>query len=104
MSPGKTASFSRHNMPDAESLCDRVAVLNKGHLRGCGQLRAILGVETSATEILVEDPKPEFLIRVKKYASSVVQTGERLHLQIQAEHDVAKVLQFALEGGAKIVS
>lgn len=33
---GKTIFFSTHILSDAENLCDRVAVLNKGELRGVG--------------------------------------------------------------------
>lgn len=33
---GKTVFFSTHILSDAEALCDRVAVLNKGELRGVG--------------------------------------------------------------------
>jgi ABC-2 type transport system ATP-binding protein len=33
---GKTVFFSTHILADAEALCDRVAVLNKGELRGVG--------------------------------------------------------------------
>ncbi len=43
---GKTIFFSTHILSDAEALCDRVAVLNKGELRGVGaiaELTASLG-------------------------------------------------------------
>ena len=33
---GKTVFFSTHILSDAEALCDRVAVLNRGELRGVG--------------------------------------------------------------------
>src|SRR5438270_4185096 len=33
---GKTVFFSTHILSDAETLCDRVAILNKGELRGVG--------------------------------------------------------------------
>ena len=44
----KTVFFSTHILSDAEVLCDRVAILNRGKLQGCGELREILrlGVST----------------------------------------------------------
>jgi ABC-2 type transport system ATP-binding protein len=33
---GKTVFFSTHILSDAEALCDRVAIINKGELRGIG--------------------------------------------------------------------
>ena len=36
---GKTVSFSTHILSDAEALCDRVAVINQGELRGVGRDR-----------------------------------------------------------------
>jgi len=35
---GKTVFFSTHILSDAETLCDRVAVINKGELRGVGSV------------------------------------------------------------------
>jgi ABC-2 type transport system ATP-binding protein len=35
---GKTVFFSTHILSDAEALCDRVAILNKGELRGTGAI------------------------------------------------------------------
>src|SRR5690606_10117433 len=36
-SRGKTVFFSTHILSDVESLCDRVAILNKGKLLACGR-------------------------------------------------------------------
>jgi ABC-2 type transport system ATP-binding protein len=33
---GKTVFFSTHILPDAEALCDRVAIIHRGELRGVG--------------------------------------------------------------------
>jgi ABC-2 type transport system ATP-binding protein len=35
---GKTVFFSTHILSDAEALCDRVAIINKGELRGIGSV------------------------------------------------------------------
>ena len=44
---GKTIFFSTHILSDAEALCDRVAVIHKGELRGIG---AINEIRTSVAE------------------------------------------------------
>jgi len=47
---GKTVFFSTHILSDAESLCDRVAIIHKGELRGTGKIEEL----TSTTEGKVE--------------------------------------------------
>ncbi len=50
---GKTVLFSTHILPDAESLCDRVAVLKGGRLLSVGRLDEILRIDVSHVELLV---------------------------------------------------
>ena len=52
----KTVFFSTHILSDAETLCDRVAILNRGQLQGCGELRQILSLGASTTELILENP------------------------------------------------
>ena len=47
---GKTVFFSTHILSDAESLCDRVAVIHQGELRGVGKVAEL----TSGTQGKVE--------------------------------------------------
>src|SRR3954467_11787146 len=49
---GKTVFFSTHILSDAETLCDRVAVLDKGELRGVGVVRELLQQSEKSVEIL----------------------------------------------------
>ncbi|HEY3928393.1 MAG TPA: ABC transporter ATP-binding protein [Candidatus Koribacter sp.] len=51
---GKTIFFSTHILSDAETLCDRVAVVNKGELKGVGAIADLNTRGTGETEVLWE--------------------------------------------------
>ncbi len=53
---GRTVFFSTHILPDAEVLCDRVAVLVGGKLQGVGTPQEIVSIEVQGMEILFELP------------------------------------------------
>ncbi len=101
---GKTVLFSTHILSDAEALCDRVAILNRGRLQGCGGLNSILGLEASVTEVVLKAPAAEVLSQVSRLASSVVRAGDSVRLSITSEADVRRVLEIALAHGAKILA
>jgi ABC-2 type transport system ATP-binding protein len=50
---GKTVFFSTHILSDAETLCDRVALLRDGQVAQAGRLSEILTLDVSHLEILV---------------------------------------------------
>jgi ABC-2 type transport system ATP-binding protein len=49
---GKTIFFSTHILNDAETLCDRVAVLNKGELKGVGVVADLLREVSGEVEVV----------------------------------------------------
>lgn len=101
---GKTVLFSTHILSDAESICDRVAILDRGRLQGCGDLREILRLETASTEIVVENPGTEVLEVVNEYSRSQVRTGDRTRIEIGEESNVPTVLDLLLRVKTKIIS
>src|SRR5256885_7498461 len=49
---GKTVFFSTHILSDAEALCDRVAVIHKGELRGVGAVADLTSQTQGKVEII----------------------------------------------------
>lgn len=101
---GKTIFFSTHILSDAEMLCDRVGILNRGKLLGSGELRQILRMEVSATEMVVESPSATALEKLASCAQSLTRTGGRVRLEFGSEYDTNRLLELALSCGVRIVS
>ncbi len=55
---GKTVFFSTHILSDAEALCDRVAVLHKGELRGVGAIAELTAGARGKVELLWQGAGP----------------------------------------------
>jgi ABC-2 type transport system ATP-binding protein len=49
---GKTVFFSTHILSDVETVCDRVAILNKGKLLKCGSLDELISVDTKYVDMV----------------------------------------------------
>jgi ABC-2 type transport system ATP-binding protein len=49
---GKTVFFSTHILSDAEALCDRVAILHKGELRGIGVIADLTSSVRGKVEVM----------------------------------------------------
>jgi ABC-2 type transport system ATP-binding protein len=86
---GKTVLFSTHILSDAETLCDRVALLRAGRLVSAGPLGELLGLDMEHLEVLVaglarDAPGLEVATRVDA-------VGDRLRLAV-AEKDLGRVV------------
>jgi ABC-2 type transport system ATP-binding protein len=60
---GKTIFFSTHILSDAEALCDRVAVLSRGELRGVGAVAELTSAADKRVEIIWQGGMAERSIR-----------------------------------------
>ncbi len=100
----KTVFFSTHILSDAETLCDRVAILNRGQLQGCGELREILSLGVSTTEMILENPGDGVLHELRPLVVSLIRTGDRVRLEIADEENIEKALAVALRARVKVAA
>src|SRR5208282_1469113 len=49
---GKTVFFSTHILSDAEALCDRVAIIHQGELRGVGAVEELTSAVQGKVEVV----------------------------------------------------
>lgn len=71
---GKTVFFSTHILSDAEALCDRVAILNRGELRGIGVVAELAARVRGQVEVLWEGSAA--LTAMRTLAGQVHAAGE----------------------------
>ncbi len=99
---GKTVFFSTHILPDAETLCDRVALLRGGRLLRVGRLDEILQLTVSAMEVLVSGVDPAVLeAQTGLVAKSAM--GERWRLEV-AEDSLGAIVNEVERAGGRILA
>ena len=80
---GKTVFFSTHILSDAEALCDRVAVLHKGELRGVGVVQDLLARFSGKVEIIWDGPAA--LAAVQALGAECHSTGDSIRAVLEQE-------------------
>jgi ABC-2 type transport system ATP-binding protein len=100
---GKTVFFSTHILSDAEALCDRVAILNRGKLVGVGQIAELLKRQ-SGFEVVLECASPAALPRLQALAgTSLVASGGHYRMEIE-EEKIQEIHSLCAAGGVRLLS
>ena len=76
---GKTVFFSSHVLSDVEAICDRVAIVVGGRLRGQGSVRELLGSTTRHVDVVVRG------VARNGEAWTPDPTGADLHLRLEPD-------------------
>ncbi len=96
---GKTVFFSTHILSDAETLCDRIAVLRAGELLTAGRLDEILDLDVSHVELVVSGLAAAELDRLDLPPEARVLVGERACLRVPEARLGSLVLAVEQAGG-----
>ncbi|MCQ3937242.1 MAG: ABC transporter [Chloroflexi bacterium] len=108
----RTLLLTTHYMVEADELCDRVAIINKGRVLACDtpsalkqrlQKDALFEIQTSPLnglnqQILLDQPE------VTKAAISETETGAKLSLGLVEESALARVINLFTQKDVKVMS
>jgi ABC-2 type transport system ATP-binding protein len=106
----RTLLLTTHYMVEAEELCDRVAIVNKGHVLACDtpanlkrelQRDAIFEIETSPLNGLKYSVLAE-QAQVKKAALTEIEGGAKLELILSEESALAGIINILTQKNIKV--
>jgi ABC-2 type transport system ATP-binding protein len=97
---GKTILFSTHILSDAETLCDRVAILSAGRLLDVGRIADLLRLDVAHMEVLASGVEPGSLDLPGLRAAR--RLGERYRLEVE-ESALGSVIRGIERAGGRIL-
>ncbi len=105
---GHTVFLCTHHLNEAQRLCDRVAILNRGRVLAQGTLdelgrRFLPGLWIEIGLWMPFPTSPE-IIRQHPGVLQVEDNGRTLKAQVQGEADIPVIIRGLVEAGAQIVS
>ena len=98
---GKSVFLSSHQLSDVESVCDRVAIINRGKLARIGSMEELL--HAGRTVITFCKVDAETAEKVKPLAQRVSLDGDQMRVYVETEDNVHSVLDL-VRGKCSLVS
>jgi ABC-2 type transport system ATP-binding protein len=97
---GKTIFFSSHILPDAEALCDRVAIIINGEVGTIGTLPELMKDAVSWFEIVAEGLKDNF----KHGGMAAEKVANQTIIKLNDNKELDKILKAIIEKNGRIIS
>jgi ABC-2 type transport system ATP-binding protein len=102
---GCTVFFSSHVLSDAETLCNRVAILAGGRLVTAGRLNEMLAFRVRGWELVASGITQRVLGAISPRATRVTKIGEdRFSFELPLGQPVDRILSELTAGGGSLVS
>jgi len=83
----KTIFFSTHILSDVESICHRVAILNKGKLLSCGSLDELVSVEVRSVDFVWKQPSPELCRYLKEVDPQLTESAHSIFVKLERSNE-----------------
>jgi len=101
---GTTVFFSSHVLPDAETICDRVAIINKGKILKIGRLDDLLDARLSSVELVCRNITDKSLDDIRKISSFVAANGDEHILNFTDMVLANQAVKMLIESGGQVLS
>jgi ABC-2 type transport system ATP-binding protein len=107
-SQGITIIYTTHDMDEAEKICDRISIMDKGRIVAEGTSEELKRKITDFhwVEVEVKSPTAELVSKIRKlpYVSSVKQSGELINIAVKERDDVFhKLSEFLHKEHQKVI-
>jgi ABC-2 type transport system ATP-binding protein len=99
---GKTIFLSSHILSEVEQICDRVIIIDRGHMVRTGTMQEMLA-EDNRVEIIVDQLSEELEQAVKEHGASVEREAHRVRIAVDVAHKRA-LAEMLWAGGCDVVS
>jgi ABC-2 type transport system ATP-binding protein len=102
---GRTVLFSSHILADAEMICDRVGIMDRGRLVATGRLDELLHARVRAVEFEADGLGDAARASLRKQAAVFLEEGTRVRFTLPGdEGQVPQVLAAIAAGGGRPVA
>jgi ABC-2 type transport system ATP-binding protein len=102
---GCTVFFSSHVLSDAETLCNRVAILAKGRLVAGGALDELMAFRTRGWELVVSGVRDDLAARLRSRVTKATALGDgRFSLELPPSTAPEQIIPDLVSAGARVVS
>ena len=102
---GRTVLFSSHILADAEMICDRVGIMNRGRLVASGRLDQLLRDRVQAVEFQAVGLGAAARAALRPRATVFLEEGDRVQFTLPGdEGQVPGVLAAIQAGGGRVVA
>jgi ABC-2 type transport system ATP-binding protein len=99
---GKTIFLSSHILSEVEQICDRVIIIDRGHMVRTGSMQEMLA-EDNRVEIIVDQLPEELELSVKERGGSIEREPHRVRIAVDVAQKRA-VAEMLWAGGCDVIS